>query len=366
MSTTYAVYASDGPLATLTFNRPEARNAMTWEMYQALVDACDRADDDPAVRVLILKGAGGKAFVAGTDIAQFQSFRGPEDGIAYEKRIDQVLDRLERVTKATIAQIQGVAAGGGCAIAFGCDLRVATPESSFGIPVARTLGNCLSGATYSRLVDLLGPGLVKDMLLTGRFVPAAEALGLGIVSRVEPAEEIEHVRPGVRASDRRQRAADGSSDEGDDPPHHGGTPPAARRGPGSDRDVLHEQRLSRRDLGVSGKAPAEVDGHVAVVGRQSSVGSRSRRQSPVDSRRSAVAVDSRVGSRESAVASTQGGGLKAALGDFLFERQLGMHGGRQRRAGEEEAHRADERQVPVAGRVDDESEREGRQDGRER
>jgi len=191
LSTTYAVYASDGPLATLTFNRPEARNAMTWEMYQALVDACDRADDDPAVRVLILKGAGGKAFVAGTDIAQFQSFRGPDDGIAYEKRIDQVLDRLERVTKATIAQIQGVAAGGGCAIAFGCDLRVATPESSFGIPVARTLGNCLSGATCSRLVDLLGPGLVKDMLLTGRFVPAAEALGLGIVSRVEPAEKID-------------------------------------------------------------------------------------------------------------------------------------------------------------------------------
>ena len=191
MSTTYAVYASDAPLATLTFNRPEARNAMTWEMYQALVDACDRADDDPAIRVLILKGAGGKAFVAGTDIAQFQSFRGPDDGIAYEKRIDQVLDRLERVTKATIAQIQGVAAGGGCAIAFGCDLRVATPESSFGIPVARTLGNCLSGATCSRLVDLLGPGLVKDMLLTGRFIPAAEALGLGIVSRVEPAEDID-------------------------------------------------------------------------------------------------------------------------------------------------------------------------------
>jgi len=191
LSTTYAVYASDGPLATLTFNRPEARNAMTWEMYQALVDACDRADDDPAVRVLILKGAGGKAFVAGTDIAQFQSFSGSDDGIAYEKRIDQVLDRLERVTKATIAQIQGVAAGGGCAIAFGCDLRVATPESSFGIPVARTLGNCLSGATCSRLVDLLGPGLVKDMLLTGRFVPAAEALGLGIVNRVEPAEDID-------------------------------------------------------------------------------------------------------------------------------------------------------------------------------
>ena len=130
-------------------------------------------------------------FIAGTDIAQFTGFRNPEDGINYEDRIDQVLDRLERVRKATIAQIQGVAAGGGCAIALTCDLRVATPESSFGIPVARTLGNCLSGATYGRLVDLLGPGPVKDMLLTGRFIPASEALGLGMVNRVEAAEDIE-------------------------------------------------------------------------------------------------------------------------------------------------------------------------------
>ena len=137
MSTSQATYESDGPIATLTFNRPEARNAMTWEMYQALVDACARADDDPAIRVLVLKGAGGKAFVAGTDISQFTAFRGPDDGIQDEERIDQVLDRLERVTKATIAQIQGVAAGGGCGIALTCDLRIATPDSSFGIPVAR-------------------------------------------------------------------------------------------------------------------------------------------------------------------------------------------------------------------------------------
>jgi len=191
LSTIHATYASDGPLATLTFNRPEARNAMTWEMYQALVDACDRVDDDPDIRVLILKGAGGKAFVAGTDIAQFTSFREPDDGIQYEQRIDQVLDRLDRVTKATIAQIQGVAAGGGCAIALTCDLRVATPESSFGIPVACTLGNCLSGTSYSRLVDLLGPSLVKDMLLTGRFVPATEAIGLRMVNRLEAAEDID-------------------------------------------------------------------------------------------------------------------------------------------------------------------------------
>jgi enoyl-CoA hydratase/carnithine racemase len=191
LSTNQATYESDGPIATLTFNRPEARNAMTWGMYEALVDACDRVDDDPAIRVLILKGAGGKAFVAGTDIGQFTSFRGADDGIQYEERIDRVLDRLERVTKATLAQVEGIAAGGGCGIALTCDLRIATPESSFGIPVARTLGNCLSGATYSRLVDALGPGLVKDMLLTGRFIQGAEALTLGLVSRLESAANID-------------------------------------------------------------------------------------------------------------------------------------------------------------------------------
>ena len=191
MSTTHAIYECQGPIATLTFNRPEARNAMTWDMYQALVDACDRVDEDESIRVLILRGAGGKAFVAGTDISQFTEFHTADDGIKYEARIDQVLDRLERVTKATIAQVQGVAAGGGCGIALTCDLRVATPDSSFGIPVARTLGNCLSAASYSRLVDLLGAGVVKDMLLTGRFIPASEALSLGIINRLEPSESID-------------------------------------------------------------------------------------------------------------------------------------------------------------------------------
>ena len=191
--TAHTTYETQGLLATLTFNRPETRNAMTWEMYRALVDACERFDGDANLRVLILRGAGGKAFVAGTDIAQFKSFREPDDGLDYEKRIDLVLDRLERVTKPTIAYVQGVAAGGGCAIALTCDLRVATPESTFGIPIARTLGNCLSGATYSRLVDLVGPGTVKELLFTGRFVGAAEAHALGLVNRVAPVEDIERV-----------------------------------------------------------------------------------------------------------------------------------------------------------------------------
>jgi enoyl-CoA hydratase/carnithine racemase len=184
-------FETEGPVAFLTFNRPEARNAMTWDMYEALAHACDRVDRQADIRVFVLRGAGGKAFVSGTDISQFQNFRDRRDGLKYEERLDGVLDRLERVEKPTIAQVQGVAAGGGCAIALTCDLRVATPESTFGIPIARTLGNCLSAATCARLIDLVGPGVVKDLMFTGRLVPAAEAQALGMVNRIVPAPAID-------------------------------------------------------------------------------------------------------------------------------------------------------------------------------
>ena len=189
----HTIYETDGGIATLTFNRPESLNAMTWEMYEALVSACDQVDADPAIRVFVCRGAGGKAFVAGTDIAQFANFNNRDDGLKYEERLDRVLDRLERVTKPTIAQVEGVAAGGGCAIALTCDLRVATPEATFGIPIARTLGNCLSGASYSRLLDAMGPAAVKDMLFTGRLIGGIEAHALGIVNRLVPAASIDGI-----------------------------------------------------------------------------------------------------------------------------------------------------------------------------
>jgi len=191
LSTAQTSFETDAPLAMLTFTRPEARNAMTWEMYDALVDACDRVDRDPSLRVLVLRGAGSKAFIAGTDIAQFESFTSPAHGVEYEQRLDAVLDRLERVTKPTIAAVQGVAAGGGCAIALCCDLRVATPDAAFGVPIARTLGNCLSADTCNRMISLLGPARFKEIMFTGRFVPAAEAHALGLVNRIVVAAEID-------------------------------------------------------------------------------------------------------------------------------------------------------------------------------
>jgi enoyl-CoA hydratase len=178
-------------VVTLTFNRPEARNAMTWNMYERLYQTAEEVDADDSVRVLVLRGAGGKAFVAGTDISQFKSFRTAEDGIQYEREGERRTARLERVGKPVIAQIQGFAVGGGFAIAAVCDVRIATPESRFGFPIARTLGNCLSMENYSRCVDLFGPSRVKEMIMRARLITAEEAHAAGFVHEIVPAAEIE-------------------------------------------------------------------------------------------------------------------------------------------------------------------------------
>jgi len=181
----------DGPIVTLTFNRPEARNAMTWAMYERLTQTCEEVDADETVRVLVLRGTGGKAFVAGTDISQFKAFKTPEDGIEYERAGDRRTDRLERVRKPVVGQIQGYAVGGGFGIAAACDLRIASPDARFGVPIARTLGNCLSMEAYSRFVDLLGPSRLKELIFTARLMSAEEAYQAGFVHEIVPADRIE-------------------------------------------------------------------------------------------------------------------------------------------------------------------------------
>jgi len=188
--------ARDGAIVTATFNRPEARNAMTWAMYQRLYEICEEVDADDAVRVLVLKGAAGKdgavkAFVAGTDISQFTWFESGEDGLRYEREGDRRSGRIARVRKPVIAQIQGYAVGGGFAIAAGADVRIATPDARFGVPIARTLGNCLSMSAYARFMDLLGSSRLKEMLFTARLLSADEALAAGFVHEIVPAERIE-------------------------------------------------------------------------------------------------------------------------------------------------------------------------------
>ncbi len=188
----------NGSVAIVSLQRPEARNALTWEMYDAVVEACDKAEANPGVRVLIIRGSGG-AFAAGTDIQQFKDFADGQAGIDYERRLDAVIDRIERVSIATIAEVDGVAAGGGCAIAMACDLRICSDRARFGVPVSRTLGNCLSMANTARMVDLIGPALTRELLLTGRLVDANEALAGGLATVVVPASDVQQETAKVAA-----------------------------------------------------------------------------------------------------------------------------------------------------------------------
>lgn len=169
----------DGAIASVTFDRPEARNAMTWAMYEALTRICEQVRGDASVRVVRFRGAGGQAFVAGTDIAQFQDFSSGDDGVAYERRIDACVGLLESLPMPTVAVLEGWAIGGGLAIATACDFRLATPGTRLGVPIARTLGNCLSAANIARLVAALGRPRTERVLLLADLLTAEEAQAAG-------------------------------------------------------------------------------------------------------------------------------------------------------------------------------------------
>ena len=174
-----------GPALWVTFNRPEAHNAMTFAMYEELFAACEAADADDEVRVLVLRGAGEKAFVAGTDIRQFADFdESGADALAYEATIDRIVGRLETVRKPTVALVDGFAMGSGLALSAACDLRICTPAARFGLPIARTVGNCLSMENYARLAALLGPARLKDIVFTARTIEPDEALATGLATEV--------------------------------------------------------------------------------------------------------------------------------------------------------------------------------------
>ena len=179
-----------GRIAWTTLNRPEARNAMTFAMYDGLVEQAAAVAADPGIRCWVITGAGGKAFAAGTDISQFLEFKTGQDGLDYEKRIDRVLTAVEDCPKPVIAAIAGACTGGGLGIAGVCDLRIASANARFGIPVGRTLGNCLSTSNVSRLTALIGPAKLKELIFTARLMEAPEALALGLVSEVLESPEV--------------------------------------------------------------------------------------------------------------------------------------------------------------------------------
>ena len=186
------IHERRGDVAWVTFNRPEARNALTFAMYEELAKICEAANNDATLRCIVIRGAGDKAFASGTDINQFRAFKSPQDSLDYEARIDRILTALEQVRVPTIAAIAGACTGGGGAIAACCDLRVAAKNVRIGFPIARTLGNCLSSASLSRLTALVGPAKVKDLIFTARLIEADEALRIGLVHElVEDAAALE-------------------------------------------------------------------------------------------------------------------------------------------------------------------------------
>jgi enoyl-CoA hydratase/carnithine racemase len=182
-SETVTLDVQDG-IALVTLNRPQARNAMTLEMYARLAEIFSAAANGSVCKAIVITGAGGRAFASGTEISTFRSMNTPEQAHAYESRIDDVLQLVERCPVPTIAALSGACTGGGAAIAACCDIRIATQDLQYGFPIARTLGNCLSVASLSRLVALAGAGRVREMLLTARLLSAKEALQAGIVSEV--------------------------------------------------------------------------------------------------------------------------------------------------------------------------------------
>ncbi|MFC4787216.1 enoyl-CoA hydratase-related protein [Nocardioides sp. MAHUQ-72] len=169
-----------GAVVEVTFDRPHRHNAFTREMYAAMRDLCAQLRDDESAKVLVLRGAGGRAFAAGNEISDFLE----ADAVAYETWIRELLDALFALPQVTVAAVDGVCVGGGLAVATHCDLRIATPHSRFGYPIARTLGNALSASVVYRCAAVFGESLTREMLLTSRLVDADRAHAVGALLAV--------------------------------------------------------------------------------------------------------------------------------------------------------------------------------------
>src|SRR5687768_3174234 len=181
----------NGPVGHLVFNNPEKHNAFSLEMSIAAAEVMDDFLADNAIRVIVLSGAGGKSFVSGADISKFEKSRATQEDIAnYNKKGERFRTLLKESAKPTIAMIRGYCIGGGLGVALNCDLRICTENSSFGIPAAK-LGIGYGSERLGQLIELVGPSAAKDILFTGRRVPAPEALRMGIVNYVLAPDELE-------------------------------------------------------------------------------------------------------------------------------------------------------------------------------
>lgn len=193
MSGPQLIVERDGPIARVIFSNPAAHNALTHQMWLDLRDACQTLAVDPSVRVVTFRGVGGKAFISGTDISGFADFKTGDDGIQYEREIDTCMASIDALPMTTIAIVEGWAVGGGLNISSACDFRIATPNSRFGSPIGRTLGNCLSMSSTVRIAGAIGVQTAKRMVLLGELIAAPEMLANGFLLKIATPDEIDAV-----------------------------------------------------------------------------------------------------------------------------------------------------------------------------
>lgn len=192
MSTTDPILlTTDGSIATVTFNRPERRNAITFAMWNQLQRILVDLKDDAAVRVIVFRGAGGEAFSAGADISEFATHRNnAAKATLYNAAFDAAMDQAEAVGKPTLCLIEGACVGGGCEFSTACDIRIASENARMGVPIAR-LGLPIAYREMRRMVRLIGHAKTMELLLTAAIISAPEALDVGLVNHVRPTEEVE-------------------------------------------------------------------------------------------------------------------------------------------------------------------------------
>ena len=191
MSEGKVTFSRDGAVGTMLFDNPASLNALSFPMWRQIGQICADIRDDKTLRVVVLRGAGGKAFVAGTEIDEFLTFETGQRGIDYEAEMDSYIGAVESLPFITICAVQGWAVGGGLALACACDFRIATPESKFGSPIGRTLGNCMSTKGYARLAAHIGVSQAKRVLLLGEIVTAQELYDMGVLYKVVETEGFE-------------------------------------------------------------------------------------------------------------------------------------------------------------------------------
>ena len=264
LPTTKIVARIEDGVGWLTYNNPERRNALSLEMQEASAFVLRRFQEDDAVRVVVLRGAGDKAFVSGADISEFKKLRTTvEARERYDAAGRETGRAFAALEKPLIAMIRGYCLGGGLATALNADLRIASDDSTFGIPAGR-LGVGYGFAGIKVLVDLVGPSRTSEILLTARRFTAAEAHRMGLIDRVTDGGRPGEGRPRPGRQDGRQRAADAPGRQvRDQAGHEGPGTPRPRPGEAARRGLLRLRGLRGGPKGVPGEAAAAVPGAVS-------------------------------------------------------------------------------------------------------